>query len=174
MVLISWFREIRRGRISESDHIIPAIPDNFRKWLLDLLACSDPAFPTKDSLLAYSELSRTYAKMRNEASHLFCGLESSGKFASLLSALKIDPDNLSADDSINFASKLPSFCNEAEGQTERHILDDLESAKQRLLTTSSYLKCVQVRIVLASSLIYLDMITVVIYLRILIYFQMSG
>ena len=71
MVLISWFKEIKDKELSESHGAMPTFPKNVEKWLLNLLSCSDPTFPTKDSVLPYTELSRTFAKMRNEANRLF-------------------------------------------------------------------------------------------------------
>ncbi|KAF8402447.1 hypothetical protein HHK36_013403 [Tetracentron sinense] len=144
MVLVAWFKEIRSRGLSKHG-IMSGFVDHLRLWLLDLLACADPAFPTKDSVLPYSELSRTYIKMRSEASLLLHAVESSGMFKTMLSTTKIDLETLSVDDAINFGSKLslPSNHSTGEETMERHILDDLDSSKQRLLTTSGYLKCVQ-------------------------------
>lgn len=143
MILISWFKEIKDVGTKST---VPVVPNHIRKLLLDLLACVDPAFPSKDPRVPYSELSRTYSKMRNEAMQFLSAAESSGNFASVLSSIRINLDTLTADDAINFVSKLPPLSNENSGEEakERHVIDDLESAKQRLLTTSSYLKCVQV------------------------------
>ncbi|XP_037492536.1 TATA-binding protein-associated factor BTAF1 [Jatropha curcas] len=144
MVLISWFKEIKSNDLPEV-HFMPAFPSNVKSWLLDLLSCSDPAFPTKDSVLPYSELSRTYVKMRNEASLLCRATESSGLPENTLSSIKVDMENLSADEAINFASKLPPLCGDSSGNESlgRNIVDDIESLKHRLLTTAGYLKCVQ-------------------------------
>ncbi|CAA6657208.1 unnamed protein product [Spirodela intermedia] len=114
LALIAWFKELKGKNHS-------------RHWLLDLLACPDPSFPTKNSALPYAELSRTYTKMRNEARKLFHLTESSGTFKDLMLSTTINLDMLTIDDAINF---------------ERH-LDDLELSKQRLLSTSCYLNCVQ-------------------------------
>ncbi|OVA11083.1 SNF2-related [Macleaya cordata] len=145
MILVSWFKELQSKGPSKMHGTTPSFVDQIRKWLLDLLACPDPALPTKDSLLPYAELSRTYAKLRNEASLLLRAVESSGMSKSVLSATKFDLDSLSIDDAINFASRvsLPSNQSTGEVTAERNILNDLESSKQQLLTTSSYLKCVQ-------------------------------
>ncbi|XP_045827656.1 TATA-binding protein-associated factor BTAF1 isoform X1 [Trifolium pratense] len=142
MVLISWFKEIRTSNLSES---LNGIPASLKGWLLDLLACSDPALPTKSSLLPYAELSRTYSKMRNEASQLLNAVKSSGMFSELLTTTNIELDNLSVDDAIGFASKIPALCNDssANESLRKNTMDDIESSKQRLLTTSGYLKCVQ-------------------------------
>lgn len=144
MVLISWFKEIKNRGLTDNQGFIPIVPDHLKKWLLDLLACSDPAFPTKDMLLPYAELSRTYTKMHNEASQLLHAVESSG-FANASATTKIDLENLSADDAISFASKLSPLSNDAveNESTRRHVVEDIESCKQRVLTTSGYLKCVQ-------------------------------
>lgn len=145
MVLISWFKEIKRSQLPENHNIIPGVPNYLKDWLLDLLACSDPAFPTKDSFLPYSELSRTYSKMRSEAGQLLNAMKCSGMFDDLLSSTKVDLESLSVDDAINFASKVPALSSESAGNEflGRNIMDDIESSKQRLLTTSGYLKCVQ-------------------------------
>ncbi|PON37204.1 Coatomer beta subunit [Parasponia andersonii] len=143
MVLISWFKEIRSRDAYANQGTLPGFPNHLRNWLLDLLACSDPTFPTKDSVLPYSELSRTYSKMRGEASQLLHAMELSGMFNDLLATTKFECETLSADDAINLASKVPALCNDNVGNDSFGHLDDMESAKQRLLTTSGYLKCVQ-------------------------------
>ncbi|XP_027906160.1 TATA-binding protein-associated factor BTAF1 isoform X1 [Vigna unguiculata] len=142
MVLISLFKEIK---LKNSSKNLDGIPGALKGWLLDLLACSDPAFPTKDSLLPYAELSRTYAKMRSEAGQLLNVVKSSGMFDELLTATQIELDRLSVDDAIGFASKIPALCNDSSANESlaKNIMDDIESSKQRLLTTSGYLKCVQ-------------------------------
>lgn len=142
MVLISWFKEIRIRNLSEN---LNGTPTFLKDWLLDLLACSDPAFPTKGSLLPYAELSRTYSKMRSEAGQLLNAVKSSDMFSEL-STTNIELDNLSVDDAIGFASKIPAMSNDssANDSLRKNIMDDIESSKQRLLTTSGYLKCVQV------------------------------
>ncbi|KAL1362643.1 hypothetical protein HN51_010870 [Arachis hypogaea] len=142
MVLISWFKEIKRTNSSKN---LDGIPGALKDWLLDLLGCSDPALPTKDSLLPYAELSRTYSKMRNEAGQLLNAIKSSGMFDELLSTTKIELDSLSVDGAISFASKVPAVCNDSSLNESliKNTLDDIESTKQRLLTTSGYLKCVQ-------------------------------
>lgn len=143
MVLISWFKEIKNKNSSKN---LDGIPVTLKYWLLDLLACSDPTFPTKDSLLPYAELSRTYAKMRSEAGQLLNAVKSSGLFNELISATQIELDRLSVDDAIGFASKIPALCNDSSANESvgKNIIDDIESFKQRLLTTAGYLKCVQV------------------------------
>ena len=144
MILISWFKQVKSESSCENQGPLPSFPGHLRNWLLDLLACTDPTFPTKDSLLPYSELSRTYSKMRGEASQLLHAMEASGMFDNLLAATKFDLETLSVDDAINFASKVPALCNENIGSDRLGHLDNMESAKQRLLSTSGYLKCVQV------------------------------
>ncbi|XP_022718724.1 TATA-binding protein-associated factor BTAF1-like isoform X2 [Durio zibethinus] len=144
MVLISWFKEIKSREPSGNQEVMQSFPDHLRKCLLDLLACSDPAFPTKDSLLPYAELSRTFAKMRNEASQLLHAVESSGMFVDILSTMKINVESITVDDAISVASKVPLLSNNNDGnESMGRIIDDIESAKQRLITTSGYLKCVQ-------------------------------
>lgn len=147
MVLISWFKELKD--ISKSDEVVSGISTKFRLCLLDLLTCSNPAYPTKDSLLPYSELSRTYNKMRNEASQLYTATEVSGLYNDLLSSIEIDIESLTPDDALSFASKL-TFTGNSISESEsdgRNIFEELESLKQKLLTTSGYLKCVQVYLV---------------------------
>lgn len=145
MVFISWFKEIKGWDASENPGVMLRFPNHLKSWLLNLLACSDPAFPTKDSILPYSELSRTYSKMRGEAAQLLHAIESSGMFENFLSTTKFESEILSADDAISLASKIPTLFDDKVGNDTlgRHV-DDIESAKQRLLTTSGYLKCVQV------------------------------
>lgn len=145
MVLISWFKELKDS--PKSDEVVISISSNFRSCLLDLLACSNPAFPTKDSFLPYAELSRTYIKMRNETSQLYNAMEASGLYSELLSSINLDMENLTADDAVNFASQLVFTGNTISGLESdgRDLFEDLESIKQKLLTTAGYLKCVQVR-----------------------------
>lgn len=143
MVLISWFKELKD--ISKADEVVTGVSTKFRICLLDLLTCSNPAYPTKDSLLPYAELSRTYNKMRNEASQLYTATEASGLYNDILSSIELDIESLTADDALSFASKL-SFTGNGNSELEsdgRNIFEELESVKQKLLTTSGYLKCVQ-------------------------------
>uniref|UniRef100_A0A7N0U9X5 TATA-binding protein-associated factor BTAF1 n=1 Tax=Kalanchoe fedtschenkoi TaxID=63787 RepID=A0A7N0U9X5_KALFE len=145
LVIISWFKEIRIQANNTDSRSVPSFPDHFKHRLLNLLACTDPSFPTEGSRLPYTELSRTYNKMRSEASQLLLGLKSSELFACVLSNVNIDLESLSVDDAINFASKLslPSCDNLDTDSSERRTLNDFESLRHRLLTTSGYLKCVQ-------------------------------
>lgn len=147
VVLISWFREIKCKVPSPSDGSgsLPGFPTPLKKWMLDLLACSDPAFPTKDILLPYAELSRTYTKMRNEASQLLHTIETYHCFDKLLSTTKLNADSLSADETIEFASTLALWNKDsAEKESlEKQVFEDVESSRQQLLSTAGYLKCVQ-------------------------------
>lgn len=142
LVLISWFKEMKSRQVSGSKGLTVTNYDTLKNRLLELLACTDPAFPTKSARLPYAELSRTYDKMRNEASQLVNVLESCGM---LDESKKIDVENLTADDAMAFITKLPSPGNDTTGDDSvgRNSLDEVESIKQRLLTTSGYLKCVQ-------------------------------
>lgn len=141
MILIAWFKEIKTKEISGTHEILPIFPNYMKQWLLDILACSDPNYPTKDSPLPYVELSRTYAKMRNEANQLLRAVESSGMFTKI----SVDVESLTSDDAITFASKLQLARSESDANDSlKHVVDDIESLKQRLLTTAGYLKCVQV------------------------------
>ncbi|CAL4887597.1 unnamed protein product [Urochloa decumbens] len=143
MVIVSWFKDLR-GRDPVSVGTLLAFLSSVKEWLLDLLTCSDPALPTKDSMLPYSELSRTYTKMRNEANNLLHSIDSCAAFKDYISGLNLNVDVLSVDDAINFASKLllPSE-SDLPSESEKIVLSNLESAKQGLLSTSGYLKCVQ-------------------------------
>ncbi|XP_027911006.1 TATA-binding protein-associated factor BTAF1-like isoform X1 [Vigna unguiculata] len=84
--------------------------------------------------------------MRSEAGQLLDVVKSSGMFDELLTATQIELDRLSVNDAIGFASKIPALCNDSSANESlaKNIMDDIESSKQRLLTTSGYLKCVQV------------------------------
>lgn len=144
MVLVAWFKEPRNKDPAKSQKVLLGILDNLKQWLLDLLACSDPSFPTKDSILPYAELSRSYAKMRDEASLLFRSVDSSGAFNDIVSSINFDVNTLSVDEAINFVSKLSlHFESMGVGTVEKHLLDDIESLRQRVLATSGYLKCLQ-------------------------------
>lgn len=143
MVFVAWFKELKSRNTTEG--VFVGLLDNVKQWLLDLLLCSDPSFPTKASREPYAELSRTYTKMRNEASHLFHLVESIGIFKDYISSIKFNLKSLTVDEAINFASNLslPIESTVVEN-VEKHIVDDIESSKQQLLSTSAYLKCVQV------------------------------
>ncbi|KAJ8627928.1 hypothetical protein MRB53_021235 [Persea americana] len=146
MILVAWFREFNRGNSSgmHASTMLGFVND-LRQWLLDLLACTDPSLPTKDSPLPYSELSRTYMKMHNEANLLYRAVDSSCTFKRMLSNTNFNPDSASVDDAISFASKISLPVDPSTGEEigEQSILDDIESSQQRLLSTSGYLKCVQ-------------------------------
>ncbi|KAK9077800.1 hypothetical protein SSX86_006138 [Deinandra increscens subsp. villosa] len=140
LVLISWFKEMKSRGLSEIKGLTTSNYDTLKNWLLELLACTDPAFPTKSSRLPYSELSRTYDKMRNEASQLVSVLESCGVH------MPMNLENLTPDDAMIYISKLKLPSNDGaagEDSVGRSSFDEVESIKQRLLTTSGYLKCVQ-------------------------------
>lgn len=145
LVLISWFKEMKNSGFSGSKGLASGNYTILKNRLLELLTCTDPAFPTKKSTLPYAELSRTYDKMRNEASQLVNILDSCGMLNELPS-MKIDVENLTPDDAMTFASKLQLPSSDGvtrEDSVGRNSVDDIESIKQRLLTTSGYLKCVQ-------------------------------
>lgn len=143
MVIVSWFKDLR-GRDLAVVGTLLAFFSSVKEYLLDLLACSDPAFPTKDSVLPYSELARTYTKMRNEATNLLHSVDSCAIFKDCASNLNFNADMLSVDDAINFASKLllPTEF-DFLSDSDKTVLSNVESAKQGLLATSGYLKCVQ-------------------------------
>ncbi|KAJ4895796.1 TATA-binding protein-associated factor BTAF1 [Raphanus sativus] len=147
VVLISWFREIKCKVPSPSDGSgsLPGFPTPLKKWMLDLLACSDPACPTKNTLHPYTELSRTYTKMRNEASQLLHTVETYHCFDKLLSTTKLNVDSLSADETIEFTSTLALWNKDSvENESlEKQVFEDVESSRQQLLSTAGYLKCVQ-------------------------------
>jgi len=107
MVLISWFKEIKsRDAFENHNKWVHNLPNHVRDWLLDLLACSNPTFPTKDSLLPYAELSRTYSKMLGKASQLLRCIKSSGLLDNLLATINRDLESLSTDNAINLVSKV--------------------------------------------------------------------
>ncbi|GAB2301898.1 btaf1 RNA polymerase II, B-TFIID transcription factor-associated, 170kDa [Dionaea muscipula] len=83
--------------------------------------------------------------MRSEASHLLSALVSSRLYTNILAATSFDLDNLGVDDAISFALKVELPTSDSVGgiPTENDVLEDLRSLKQQLLTTSGYLKCVQ-------------------------------
>ncbi|AEE79207.1 ROOT GROWTH DEFECTIVE 3 [Arabidopsis thaliana] len=145
IVLISWFRETKCKAPSDGSGSLPGFPSPLKKWLLDLLACADPAFPTKDIFLPYAELSRTYTKMRNEASQLLHTVETCHCFDKLLSTNKLNVESVTADETIDFASTLDLWNKESAGNEslEKQVFEDVESSRQQLLSTAGYLKCVQ-------------------------------
>uniref|UniRef100_A0A1D1XEI5 TATA-binding protein-associated factor 172 n=1 Tax=Anthurium amnicola TaxID=1678845 RepID=A0A1D1XEI5_9ARAE len=145
MVLIAWFKELKSKDASQMHEIAIAFLDPLRQWLLDLLACSDPSFPTKDSLLPYAEHSRTYTKMRNEASKLFHLLDSSATFRDQMLNFNVNLDFFSIDDAFNVVKKLPLPIESSNGNgtDESPLLDDIELSKQRLMSTSCYLNSIQ-------------------------------
>ncbi|KAF3783221.1 TATA-binding protein-associated factor, partial [Nymphaea thermarum] len=145
MILAAWFKELKFRDQPKMPALMLSLVHPLQKLLLDLLSCPDPAFPTKDSIHPYSELTRTYIKMRNEAALLHRAADSSGLFDDVLSSLSFSMETIIVDEAISFASKLllPSESSHEDGSTERHVLEDVESSKQRLLSTAGYLKCVQ-------------------------------
>jgi TATA-binding protein-associated factor len=147
MVIVSWFKDLR-SRDPVLVEALLAFLSSVKEWLLDLLTCSDPSFPTKDSVFPYTELARTYAKMRNEANNLLQSIDSCTALKEYMNSSSFDVNVLSVDDAINFASKLllPSE-SDLPSESEKFVLNNLESAKQGLLSTSGYLKCVQVHVI---------------------------
>ncbi|XP_078440415.1 ROOT GROWTH DEFECTIVE 3 isoform X2 [Wolffia australiana] len=144
LILIAWFKQLKSENCPDVTKISAGIANSLRVWLLELLSCPDPSFPTKSSSLPYSELSRTYVKMRNEGRKLFNLAESCVTFKDLVSSSTISLDTLSIDDAMNFVSKfsLPRHRANENGSEERQ-LDDVELSRQRLLSTACYLNCVQ-------------------------------
>ncbi|CAN6448955.1 unnamed protein product [Victoria cruziana] len=145
MILAAWFKELKPEDQSKMQDVMLNFVHPLRKLLLDLLSCPDPAFPTKDSIHPYCELTRTYMKMRNEAVILHRTADSSGLFDNVLSTLSFSMETITVDEAISFASKLllPSEFSREDGSTEKIVFEDVESSKQRLLSTAGYLKCVQ-------------------------------
>ncbi|KAK6158658.1 hypothetical protein DH2020_005972 [Rehmannia glutinosa] len=90
-------------------------------------------------------ISSNFSKMRNEARQLYSATEASGLYNDLLSSIKVDIENLTADDAVNFASQLVFVGTGTSGLESdgRNLFEELESLKQKLLTTAGYLKCVQ-------------------------------
>lgn len=145
LILIAWFKELKIDETSERLFRIIKIVEPLRECLLELLACTDPTFPTKDSSLPYAELSRTYNKMRIEASLLFQMADSSDMLKSIISNADATLNTLSVNDAIDLASKI-SLPTDVINDLER-----IESSKRQLLNTSGYLKCLQVSIFITSS-----------------------
>ncbi|XP_011621494.1 TATA-binding protein-associated factor BTAF1 isoform X1 [Amborella trichopoda] len=145
MVLVAWFKELKYQDTPSMHASVIRSVTPLRQLLIELLACTDPAMPTKDSFLPYSELSRTYMKMRNEANLLFRAADSSGLFENVLTSLNFSADTVGVEDAISFGSKLSPRSNHTigDGTVDKQVLDDIESCRQRLLSTSGYLKCVQ-------------------------------
>ena len=145
LILIAWFKELKGKNPSQVNKLSTGILNSSRVWLLELLTCQDPSLPTKNSPFPYSELSRTYAKLRNEARKLFHLIESSPAFKDEVLPGPINFDTLGVEGAITFVSKLslPGQHGNGNGLEDRHS-DDLEQSKQRLLSTSCYLNCVQV------------------------------
>ncbi|KAK1287547.1 Chromatin structure-remodeling complex protein SYD [Acorus calamus] len=83
--------------------------------------------------------------MRNEATLLLSAVDSSSIFKNVLLNVSLNVDALNVDDAISFAStlSLPNDHNSGDETNERQTSDDIELSKQRLLSTSGYLKCVQ-------------------------------
>lgn len=144
IVLVSWFKELR-GCIPKErmDSAIDAVK-SLRQRLLDLLACTDPALPTRDSSLPYVELSRTYAKMRAEVASLIRIADASGCFQNVFPAGIPPADELGIDAVIDLGTKLSVSKDALSGDgKEKQILESLEAARQRVLATAGYLKSVQ-------------------------------
>eukprot|EP01018_Ginkgo_biloba_P007683 Gb_19667 [translate_table: standard] len=139
MVLVSWFKELPERMVCAIDAVKP-----LRQRLLDLLACGDPAMPTQDSSLPYAELSRTYAKMRGEAAALIRIADTSGFFKNVFSCGIPPIDELTLDAAIDLSTKFSVTKDTLTGDgKEKQTLESVESARQRLLATAGYLKCVQ-------------------------------
>ncbi|EFJ06187.1 hypothetical protein SELMODRAFT_186944 [Selaginella moellendorffii] len=115
-------------------------------YLQVLLLQIEPSHPTPDSSLPYAELSRTYAKMRAEVAALVKHAEASNF------GLPVDlqpVENMSVEAAIDAAMKFIPLeeCNGAVSDEKTcSARDMMESARQRLLATAGYLKCVQVNL----------------------------
>lgn len=147
MVLVSWFRELRKS--PEKSNFIKAIEDTkaLRLQLLELLGCGDPALPTPACQSPYAELTRTYAKMRGEAASLIKHAESAGLCSKMVSVGLPALEEMSAEVAIDVAMKTvtleaPSTHGPADDK-QNPGLELVESLRQRLLATAGYLKLVQ-------------------------------
>ena len=131
LVLVSWFKEIRGCIPKETmDSAIDAVKP-LRQRLLDLLACTDPAVPTRDSSLPYAELSRTYAKMRVEVASLIRIADASGCFQNVFSTGLPLADELGIEAVIDLGIKLSVSKDALSGDgKEKQTLESLEAARR--------------------------------------------
>ncbi|XP_024523098.1 TATA-binding protein-associated factor BTAF1 [Selaginella moellendorffii] len=145
MVLISCFKEVRSFPVEKKAPVISAFRP-LTSYLQVLLLQIEPSHPTPDSSLPYAELSRTYAKMRAEVAALVKHAEASNF------GLPVDlqpVENMSVEAAIDAAMKFIPLeeCNGAVSDEKTcSARDMMESARQRLLATAGYLKCVQVNL----------------------------
>ncbi|XP_057836707.2 TATA-binding protein-associated factor BTAF1 isoform X2 [Cryptomeria japonica] len=144
VVLVSWFKEL--GVCTSKERMACAVNavNSIRQRLLDLLDGGDSFMPTCDLSLPYAELSRTYSKMRSEAAALIRIASTSGFFQNIFSTGIPPADELSIDAAVDLATKvLVSKDAFSEDGREKQAFESLEAARQRLLATAGYLKCVQ-------------------------------
>ncbi|MCO5611453.1 hypothetical protein L7F22_065706 [Adiantum nelumboides] len=145
MVLISWFGELRKYA-SDSDfaHALE-ISKVVRLQLLNLLACCDPACPSPGTQLPYSELARTYSKMRGEAASFLKQAENAGLNCKAILA-EIPPlETIGAEAAVDIAMKVTAddTLSQSTEDAKSAGLDFVESLRQRLLATAGYLKLLQ-------------------------------
>ena len=145
MVLASWFRELKK---SANDAEFAQAVGNAKSLLMGLvklLSCNDPSTPNPDSHLPYSELARTYSKMRSEAASVLKQAESAGI---CLKGSCPPLDTINAENAIDIAMKVAAECTSflaSVDDKQSSGLDFVESMRQRLLATAGYLKLLQVR-----------------------------
>lgn len=150
MVLLSWFEELRKNA-SDSDfaHAV-GVSKILRSQLLNLLSCWDSvATPSPGSQLPYTELARTYAKMRAEATTFLKQAESAGINSKEFTAGLPPLETIGADAAVDIAMKVTADGTILQGPIEdikNSGLDFVESLRQRLLATAGYLKLVQVNL----------------------------
>lgn len=148
MVVISWFEDLRKNA-SDSDfaHAV-GVSKILRSQLLNLLACWDSvATPSPGSQLPYTELARTYAKMRGEAATFLKQAESAGINSKEFIAGLPPLETIGAEAAVDIAMKVTADGTVLQGPIEdikNSSLDFVESLRQRLLATAGYLKLVQV------------------------------
>lgn len=147
MVVISWFEDLRKNA-SDSDfaHAV-GVSKILRSQLLNLLACWDSvATPSPGSQLPYTELARTYAKMRGEAATFLKQAESAGINSKEFIAGLPPLETIGAEAAVDIAMKVTADGTVLQGPIEdikNSSLDFVESLRQRLLATAGYLKLVQ-------------------------------
>ncbi|KAI5064208.1 hypothetical protein GOP47_0020878 [Adiantum capillus-veneris] len=145
MVLISWFGELRKDAShSEFAHALE-ISKVLRLQLLHLLACCDPAFPSPGSQLPYTELGRTYAKMRGEAVSFLKQAENAGMNCKDILAGIPPLDTIGAEVAVDIAMNVTAddTVPQSTEDSKSTGFDFVESLRQRLLATAGYLKLLQ-------------------------------
>ncbi|KAH7295287.1 hypothetical protein KP509_27G041200 [Ceratopteris richardii] len=145
LVVISWFKELRK---IANDSDFSAAFENakaIRIKLLELLACCDPALPTPSSHLPYTELTRTYAKMRGEIASFLKAAENAGISCKEVLLRGQLPETISAEAAVDIAMKVSADVTAAQSSDDSNKggFEFLESLRQRFLATAGYLRLLQ-------------------------------